>query len=192
MRRDLSASLLSSAGRTFRLWLLAFALAGTDAWAAAPAISKTNPIQKASFGKVDGKPVEVYTLTNTRGAFVRIITYGAIVTELHVPDRAGKLGDVVLGYDSLDGYLHNVPYFGAVVGRYANRIAKGRFRLTLYLFLQQHYVSNSSSAWALASYLESVEGGQSRRSHGGTVKPPVPRSPTSRFSLRPPMSVPNR
>jgi mono/diheme cytochrome c family protein len=76
--------------------------------------------------------------------------------------------------------------------RSARGLAKGRFRLTLYLFLQQHYVSNSSSAWALASYLESVEGGQSRRSHGGTVKPSVPRSPTSRFSLRPPMSVPNR
>lgn len=129
MRRDLSASLLSSAGRTFGLWLLALALAGTDARAAAPAISKTNPIQKASFGKVDGKPVEVYTLTNTRGAFVRIITYGAIVTELHVPDRAGKLGDVVLGFDNLSAYVTKSPYFGAIVGRVANRIKDATFVL---------------------------------------------------------------
>ncbi|MGZ5961422.1 MAG: cytochrome C [Rhizomicrobium sp.] len=71
-------------------------------------------------------------------------------------------------------------------------LAKGRFRVTLYLFLQQHYASNSSSAWALASYLESVEGPQRRPSHAGTAKPSPSHSPMSRFSLRPPMPVPNR
>lgn len=76
--------------------------------------------------------------------------------------------------------------------RSARGLARGRFRLTLYLFLQQHYASNSSSAWALASYLESVEGPQRRPSHAGTAKPSPARSPAARFSLRPPMPVPNR
>jgi mono/diheme cytochrome c family protein len=76
--------------------------------------------------------------------------------------------------------------------RSARGLAKGRFRLTLYLFLQQHYASNASSAWALASYLESVEGPRRGPSHAGTAKPSPARSPMSRFSLRPPMPVPNR
>jgi hypothetical protein len=76
--------------------------------------------------------------------------------------------------------------------RSARGLASGRFRLTLYLFLQQHYASNSSSAWALASYLESVEGSQRGPSHAGTTRPSPARSPAARFSLRPPMPVPNR
>ncbi len=84
----------------------------------------------APFGRTpDGKAVEVYTLTNARGMQVRAITYGAIIQALRVPDRSGHLGDVALGYDSLPGYLTSSPYFGAVVGRYANRIARGRFTL---------------------------------------------------------------
>ena len=76
--------------------------------------------------------------------------------------------------------------------RSARGLAKGRFRLTLYLFLQQHYASNSSSAWALASYLESVEGPQRRPPRAGVTKLPSAAARTSRFSLRPPMPVPNR
>jgi mono/diheme cytochrome c family protein len=76
--------------------------------------------------------------------------------------------------------------------RSARGLARGRFRLTLYLFLQQHYASNSSSAWALASYLESVEGPPRRPLHAGPAKPSPAHSPASRFSLRPPMPVPNR
>jgi aldose 1-epimerase len=87
-------------------------------------------IQKSDFGKTaDGTAVDLYTLTNDNGMKAKIITYGGIVTELHVPDRDGKLGDVVLGFDNLDGYLAGHPYFGALVGRYANRIAKGKFTL---------------------------------------------------------------
>jgi len=71
-------------------------------------------------------------------------------------------------------------------------LAKGRFRLTLYLFLQQHYASNSTSAWALASYLESVEGPPSRGARAGAAKPAHAPSRTSGVSLRPPMPVPNR
>jgi aldose 1-epimerase len=84
----------------------------------------------APFGRTpDGKAVEVYTLTNAGGMQVRAITYGAIIQGIRVPDRSGHLGDVALGYDSLPGYLTASPYFGAVVGRYANRIARGRFTL---------------------------------------------------------------
>lgn len=87
-------------------------------------------IQKQAFGKTpDGTPVELYTLTNARGAEAKIMTYGGIVVSLRVPDRNGKLDDVVLGYDTLDGYVKNNPYFGALIGRYGNRIARGKFTL---------------------------------------------------------------
>jgi aldose 1-epimerase len=77
----------------------------------------------------DGTPVDGYTIRNKSGTWLHVITYGAIITQWHVRDRAGQLGDVVLGFETLDGYLHDSPYFGAIVGRYANRIAKGRFTL---------------------------------------------------------------
>ncbi|HEV3203163.1 MAG TPA: aldose epimerase family protein [Gemmataceae bacterium] len=87
-------------------------------------------IQKMDFGKTsEGTPVDLYLLTNGTGVRAKIITYGGIITELLVPDRDGKLGDVVLGFDDLKGYLAGHPYFGAIVGRVANRIAKGRFTL---------------------------------------------------------------
>jgi aldose 1-epimerase len=87
-------------------------------------------VSKAVFGRTpDGREVEVFTLTNAHGVEVRAIGLGAIIVSLKVPDRAGKLDDVVLGFDGIDGYLGDHPYFGAVVGRYGNRIAKGRFTL---------------------------------------------------------------
>jgi aldose 1-epimerase len=87
-------------------------------------------IEKQPFGKTpDGTSVDLYTLTNDNGMVVKIMNYGGTVTSLIVPDRNGKMGDVVLGYDNLDGYLKNNPYFGSIIGRYANRIAKGRFIL---------------------------------------------------------------
>ena len=64
---------------------------------------------EGTFGKVDGKPVDLYTLTNAKGAVAKITNYGAIVTELHVPDRNGKLGDVVLGFDNVDDYVEEEP-----------------------------------------------------------------------------------
>ena len=83
-----------------------------------------------SFGTTDeNQPVELYTLTNSRGSRVSITNYGGIVTSLWVPDRDGDLGDIVLGYDTLGQYLEGSPYFGAIVGRYGNRIANGRFTL---------------------------------------------------------------
>jgi aldose 1-epimerase len=83
-----------------------------------------------SFGKTpEGQQVRLYTLTNTRGLKAKVMTYGAIVVSLEVPDKSGKMGDIVLGYDNLDSYIKNSPYFGAIVGRYGNRIGKGRFVL---------------------------------------------------------------
>jgi aldose 1-epimerase len=85
---------------------------------------------RQSFGTTpDGQAVDLYTLTNQHDMEVRITNYGAIIVSIRTPDRAGQIGDVVLGFDTLDGYLHNTPFFGAVVGRYGNRIAKGRFSL---------------------------------------------------------------
>jgi aldose 1-epimerase len=87
-------------------------------------------IEKSDFGKTaDGTAVDLYTLTNANGMKVKIITYGGIITEIWVPDRDGKLDDVVLGFDDLKGYLAGHPYFGAIVGRVGNRIAKGKFTL---------------------------------------------------------------
>ncbi|MFY9923922.1 MAG: galactose-1-epimerase, partial [Opitutaceae bacterium] len=87
-------------------------------------------ITQAPFGTMpDGTAVEQFTLTNSDGLVCKVITYGAAITELRVPDRAGRMGDVVLGFDNLRQYLTESPCFGAVVGRVANRIAKGRFTI---------------------------------------------------------------
>jgi aldose 1-epimerase len=87
-------------------------------------------IIKSDFGKAkEGQPVDLYTLTNASGMTVKITNYGGIVTSLQVPDKNGKFDDVVLGFDTLDQYLEGHPYFGALVGRYGNRIAKGKFTL---------------------------------------------------------------
>jgi aldose 1-epimerase len=87
-------------------------------------------IQKSTFGKMaDGQKVELYTLANRKGMQVAITNYGGTVVRLAVPDRQGKLADVVLGFDDLKGYLGKNPFFGALVGRYANRIGGARFKL---------------------------------------------------------------
>lgn len=85
-------------------------------------------ISKTPFGTMpDGTAVDQYTLTNADGLVCKVITYGGVITELHVPDLAGRMGDVVLGFDNLRQYIEESPCFGAIVGRVANRIAKGRF-----------------------------------------------------------------
>ena len=85
---------------------------------------------QSTFGTMpDGAKVDAFTLTNAHGVEARIITYGAIVVSLKAPDRSGRLDDVVLGFDTLEGYLTRSRFFGAVVGRYANRIANARFTL---------------------------------------------------------------
>jgi aldose 1-epimerase len=103
--------------------LLSFALVATS-------LEASTSVTKASFGKTpDGTPVEIYTLANGK-LEARIMTYGGIVVSLKAPDRTGKMDDVVLGFDSLDDYVtKNNPFFGAIIGRYGNRIAHGTFSL---------------------------------------------------------------
>jgi len=86
-------------------------------------------IKKQAFGTVPEGRVDLYTMTNSRGMEVRAMNYGGIIVSLRVPDKKGVLADVVLGFDTLDAYLNNKPYFGAIIGRYANRIANGKFTL---------------------------------------------------------------
>lgn len=108
------------------------AVLGLLAWSCGP--SETEPadlrgIESSEFGSLGGETVALFTLTNASGAKVGIIEYGGIVVSLEVPDRDGNLGDVVLGFDTLEAYVADTPYFGAITGRYANRIANGRFEL---------------------------------------------------------------
>jgi len=96
----------------------------------ATAVAVDAQVTKQPFGKTpDGQQIDLYTLRNAHGVEAKIMNYGAIVTSLKVPDRNGKFDDVVLGFSDFDSYLKNDPYFGAIVGRYGNRIAKGRFTL---------------------------------------------------------------
>lgn len=98
-------------------------------------INTLGTISSAPFGKTpDGTPVEIYTLRNNKGMEARIMTYGGIVVSLKVPDKNGKFDDVVLGFDNLDGYtkdsyVKGCPYFGALIGRYGNRIGGAKFTL---------------------------------------------------------------
>lgn len=87
-------------------------------------------VTKAPFGTMpDGKEVFKYTLTNRSGVELTVINYGGIVVSLKAPDKNGTLADVVLGYDSLSSYIASNPYFGALIGRYGNRIGKGKFSI---------------------------------------------------------------
>ena len=90
----------------------------------------TGTVDQAPFGEMpDGRTIEIFTLANPSGVEIRAMTYGAIIVSILVPDRDGRLADVVLGFDDLDNYLQGHPQFGTVVGRYANRIAGGQFVL---------------------------------------------------------------
>jgi aldose 1-epimerase len=96
----------------------------------APRKGKSEVTRTVSAAAVGGTPVEVFTLTNAAGVEVKAITYGGIITSWRVPDRRGQLADIVLGYDDPAAYVaNNGPYFGAIVGRYGNRIGKARFAL---------------------------------------------------------------
>ena len=102
------------------LWAIAFGTGCAGATA----------VQRSAFGRIPtGEAVELFTLRNAHGVEVQLTNYGGIITSIRTPDRAGKFADIVLGYDDLAGYLRNSPYFGAIVGRYANRIARARFTL---------------------------------------------------------------
>ncbi len=88
------------------------------------------PIVKESWGEFNGHPVDLYRLKNTQSAFVEIITYGAIVKSINVPDKQGMLENVVAGFDNIEGYLQDTCYIGATIGRFANRIKNGCFKMS--------------------------------------------------------------
>jgi aldose 1-epimerase len=111
-------------------WMLA---SGAAAWLAAGCASKSasgSNIDKQPFGTgPNGEAVDIYTLHNNKGAEARIMTYGGTVVSLKMPDKDGHFDDVVLGYDNLQSYLDKSPYFGALIGRYGNRIGAATFTL---------------------------------------------------------------
>jgi aldose 1-epimerase len=109
--------------------VLGSALAFTLIMSDYPSSSKEQINPEAFRRIIDGSQVELYTLRNTNGLEATITNYGGIVVSLKVPDKNGKLSDVVLGYDTLNGYIGSTPYFGALIGRYGNRIAKGKFTI---------------------------------------------------------------
>jgi aldose 1-epimerase len=119
-RRMLIAGMLASMA-------LAVGLSGN---AAAKGSKVKAGVEKREFGRMpDGRVVDIYTLTNAAGSMVRVMTYGATVTDIIVKDSKGKFGDVALGFDNFQDYLAGHPYFGVATGRVANRIAKGKFTL---------------------------------------------------------------
>jgi aldose 1-epimerase len=111
-------------------FLTVAAAAGLLAGCASTKPTYTTTVSHRPFGKTpDGTPVDLYTLRNANGVEVKICNYGGTVISFTAPDRNGNMADVVLGYDNLDDYIKNSPYFGCLVGRYGNRIAKGKFKL---------------------------------------------------------------
>lgn len=139
-----------------------------------PTFTKTVPISKQVFGAVSGTPVDLYTLTNANGLTAGIITYGATLTSLRVPDKRGQLADVVLGFDDVEGYVAKSPYFGATVGRVANRIRDARFALdgTAYVVAANeppHHLHGGVKGWDKvvwrAESLETPEGPALKLTH---------------------------
>jgi len=112
---------------------LVISILGAAPTSASPASSAarqvTPSITVQPFGSVNGTAVNLYTLTNARDMQVKILNYGGIIQSIWVPDRFGQLTNVALGFNNIDDYVKSSPYFGAIIGRYANRIAKGTFTL---------------------------------------------------------------
>ena len=107
------------------LGIIAATTLGSTLWSAAP-----STVAMRAFGQTKaGEPVMLYTLTNANGLTTDITNYGGIMTRLFVPDRSGKLGDILLGFNTVDEYIAKTPYFGALIGRVGNRIAHGKFTL---------------------------------------------------------------
>src|SRR3954447_15445971 len=105
-------------------------MATIGAVSATPSSAHGGPtVTKQPFGSTSEGPVDRYTLTNSEGMRVRILTYGGILQSIEVPDRHAHDADVALGFDTLADYVARSPYFGCITGRYANRIADGRFTL---------------------------------------------------------------
>ena len=105
-------------------------------------------MKKAHYGTTeDGREVDIYTLANDAGMRVDILTFGCVIARLEVPDRRGRIDNVVLGLDSLAGYALRSPHFGAIAGRYANRIARGRFAIDGKDYQLDHQRRAQRHAW---------------------------------------------
>ena len=103
------------------------ATAATQKVAAVKAVSQLS-FSESAFGKLPtGEATTLYTLTNANGVVVKATNFGGVITSINTPDKTGKLGDIILGFDNIDGYLKNKSYFGALIGRYGNRIGKAQF-----------------------------------------------------------------
>jgi aldose 1-epimerase len=116
-------------GKRFLTSIILFSPLILAGFLSAQTASSKAGVQQQPFGSVEGRAITLYTLTNSHGMEVRAMNYGGIIVSIRVPDRNGEFADVVLGHETLDGYRPNPPYFGAIVGRYANRIANGTFAL---------------------------------------------------------------
>jgi aldose 1-epimerase len=103
--------------------------AGAASASAATARSHGPSVSSAPFGSIDEGPVRIWTLTNGHGVRIKILNYGGIIQSVEVPDRRGRFANITLGFDNIDDYVNKSPYFGCITGRYANRIALGRFTL---------------------------------------------------------------
>jgi aldose 1-epimerase len=122
--------IISSLAATLVLWSACMSNDSSPKDSAERGSGATASVTRAPFGMLPGgDSVQLFTLSAARGLEVRIMTYGATIVSIRAPDRTGRLDNITLGYDSLGGYLTSSPYFGAIVGRYANRIARGRFTL---------------------------------------------------------------
>lgn len=116
--------------RPFLVYLIVLlAAGGTVLFAQMKSAKQDSGVQQRELGTREGRPVNLYTLKNSHGVEVHAMNYGGIILSIRVPDRKGQMADIVLGHDSLEGYIPNPPYLGAIVGRYANRIANGTFTL---------------------------------------------------------------
>jgi aldose 1-epimerase len=114
--------------KRFSLYISVLFLGAAAVVAPQPASSQAR-VQQQPFGTKDGRPITLYTLINSHGVEVRAMNYGGIIVSIRVPDRKGQMADIVLGHDTAEGYMPNPTYLGAIVGRYANRIANGTFTL---------------------------------------------------------------
>lgn len=109
------------------IWMLAVSLLASQQ---CPSMDRKNKVKEEIYGSLpDGQMAKIYTLTNDKGLVAKVSDYGAILVSMEVPDKLGKIADITLGYDSLEGWLTNSAYFGATVGRFGNRIKDGRFSL---------------------------------------------------------------
>ena len=119
-----------SAGRILRSTLVGALILQAGCMTKTPESARTLSVRREPFGVLaNGDSVHVFTLANANGVEVRVLDYGGIIQSIRTPDRNGKVADVVLGFDTLAKYVKDSPYFGAIVGRFANRIARGRFTL---------------------------------------------------------------